>query len=255
MKKSFPSHPSNDKTICRHPSERRMPAYLKIRSNLEQKIEGLQPCARLPPERVLCEEYGVARTTVRQAVLHLEGEGRIFRTRRGRRGWFVAPSVLRYDPKRHKNFFVNATDQGRNPAGAEQRSESCLADDELARLFKLSVGTELFRCSGIAVLDGRRICTESNFLLADAFPGFLRSPYRTPLTQYLEQTFHTEVTQVRFRARVGRLSKTEADELDVVPDTPSLRITRVKADKRGRIVQVDEEAWIASAIEIFIDDI
>ncbi|TWT15614.1 UTRA domain-containing protein [Reyranella sp. CPCC 100927] len=213
---------------------------------------GLTPDSRLPTERALAETLGVARTTIRQAMLYLEGEGRILRTRRGKRGWFVAPPPLRYDPTRHRNTYRNVLEQGRRPSVETLDLAMIAADAVLARLFAVPVGIDLLRKRSIVLIDDRRVCAEQNYLLAEAFPGFLERPFRSPLTTFLEKEYGTVVRQVGFRARAARLSGAEAEALDVVPDTPGLRITRVKTDAAGRIVHVDEEAWIASAIELSV---
>jgi DNA-binding GntR family transcriptional regulator len=233
------------------------PIYLKIRDSLAEQIAAgaLRRGDRLPPERVLSERFGVTRMTVRQAILHLEGEGTVRRTRRARRGWFVAPAPLRYDPARHRNFARNAREQGREPGIEVTGRERVRADAALARLFGVAARTPLFRVAGIYRLEGLEVCAEEVFLLADAVPGFLDRPYSAPLTDFVAREFDLIVQQIGFHARSARLSALEVNALDVVPGTPCVRILRIKADSTGRIVQVDREAWVASAIEFVVGDV
>jgi DNA-binding GntR family transcriptional regulator len=233
------------------------PAYLQIRDAIARRIAtgDLRPGDRLPPERMLGDEFGVTRVTVRQAVLHLEGEGLVRRTKRGRRGWFVVPKPLRYDPAKHKNFDRNAREQGREPGFDLEGRMRVSADAELARLFGVERGTSLIRVSGVGFLDGHQVYAEEIYLLVEAVPGFLDRPYRSPLTDFVAEEFGLVVKQAGFYARSTRLTPAESAALDVVPDTPGLRLTRLKADRNGRIVQVDREAWIASAIEFVVGDL
>lgn len=74
--------------------QRRKPAYLLISDALREKIETgqLRPGDRLPTERELVQEFGVARMTVRHALDILQIEGLIDR-RRGRTGGTFVRSI------------------------------------------------------------------------------------------------------------------------------------------------------------------
>ncbi|MFD0854044.1 GntR family transcriptional regulator, partial [Actinomadura adrarensis] len=66
-----------------------LPYYAQLKQLLIVRLEtGMEPGSRLPGEMTLCEEYGVSRTVVRQALDELEAEGRIVR-RKGQ-GTFAA---------------------------------------------------------------------------------------------------------------------------------------------------------------------
>ncbi len=232
-------------------------AYLKIQDQLIADIaSGLfHDADRLPSERALAERFHVARTTIRQAILHLEGEGRVFRTRRGLRGWFIAPPALCYDPTQHRNFHRNALAQNRVPDAILLGREAVAAEADIARMFGLREGTRLFTLTSIATLEGRKVCFERNFLLPAACPDFVERPFYRPLTGFLEQEYGLFVTQIGFRARAARFSQLQAQALDVTPDTPALHIRRLKAAPDGRIVHADDELWIASAIELIVGSV
>ncbi len=52
------------------------------------------------------DAFGITRMTIRQALFQLEAEGLIYRL--NRRGWFVSPPRLRYDPTANLSFTENA---------------------------------------------------------------------------------------------------------------------------------------------------
>jgi len=66
----------------------------------------LAPQSKLPPERAVGDAFGITRMTIRQALFQLEAEGLIYR--QNRRGWFVSPPRLRYDPTANLSFTENA---------------------------------------------------------------------------------------------------------------------------------------------------
>jgi GntR family transcriptional regulator len=67
-------------------------AYLQVADDVQRRIKTGEIKARLPGERELAEEYGVAYTTVRHAMEVLRERGLII-TRHGR-GTFVKPENL-----------------------------------------------------------------------------------------------------------------------------------------------------------------
>ncbi|MGH2457873.1 MAG: GntR family transcriptional regulator [Chloroflexota bacterium] len=66
-----------------------IPYYYQLEGLLRQQISGglWQPGQQVPSEKQLCEFYAVSRTTVRQAVSHLVGEGLLYHVKG--RGTFV----------------------------------------------------------------------------------------------------------------------------------------------------------------------
>src|SRR5262245_52091234 len=66
-----------------------VPYYAQLKELLIEQLDSAWPAGeRLPGEVALCEQYGVSRTVVRQALDELEAEGRIIR-RKGH-GTFAA---------------------------------------------------------------------------------------------------------------------------------------------------------------------
>ncbi len=68
-------------------------AYIQVANDIASRIEVGEISHKLPAERALAEEYGVAYQTVRHAMKVLRERGLII-TRQGR-GTFVAPQARR----------------------------------------------------------------------------------------------------------------------------------------------------------------
>ncbi|HEY1621184.1 MAG TPA: winged helix-turn-helix domain-containing protein [Streptosporangiaceae bacterium] len=66
-------------------------AYLQVANDIESRIKGGDITLKLPAERHLAQEYGVAYQTVRRSMQVLRDRGLII-TRQGR-GTFVAPAA------------------------------------------------------------------------------------------------------------------------------------------------------------------
>lgn len=72
------------------------------------------PGGKLPSERELGELLGIKRMTLRQALLNLEAESKIFR--KDRKGWFVTQPRFNYSPELSASFQRAAIEQGREPS-------------------------------------------------------------------------------------------------------------------------------------------
>lgn len=67
------------------------------------------PGGKLPSERELGELLGIKRMTLRQALLNLEAESKIFR--KDRKGWFVTQPRFNYSPELSASFQRAAIEQ------------------------------------------------------------------------------------------------------------------------------------------------
>ena len=99
----------------------------------------VSPGSKLPSERELEELLGIKRMTLRQALLYLEGESKIFR--KDRRGWFVALPRFNYSPNSSTSFKQAAMDQGRLPSWGYLAKECvCTAPPEILSLLEVTAG-------------------------------------------------------------------------------------------------------------------
>lgn len=232
-------------------SEGTLPKYLKLRDDLAKDIVSgkVGPGQRLKSERLLSEETGLARMTVRDALLLLEGEGLIYRE--NRKGYFVAPPRLRTDPTQHRNAFRLLQEAGRKAGAETSKAKLKPASQSLAKKLNVAEGEPVITLSGTSLSDGRRVCFEENTLLASRFKGFFDAPFHDPITDFIEDRFGFIPEQTGFRARSTSLRGHVAAILGVAAGTPGLFITRLKSHE-GTVVQVDQEFWLSDAMEVVV---
>lgn len=65
---------------------------------------------KLPSERALSEQFATTRITLQEALGQLEAQGVIYR--QVRRGWFISPPRLIYNPLQRSHFHAMAQQQG-----------------------------------------------------------------------------------------------------------------------------------------------
>jgi DNA-binding GntR family transcriptional regulator len=231
-----------------------IPKYLKLRDDLAADIVAgkYAPGQKLKSERLLSYEFGIARMTVRDALLLLEGEGLIYREKR--RGYFVAPERLSTNPTQHKNAFRLLQEAGREAGAVTQPAIVVAATRSRAAMFGVKEGEPLILLTGTCLSNGRRVCYEENALLASCFEGFFDTEFYDPITDFVYDQFGFVPEQTGFRARTTSLRGRVAKELGVAVGTPGLFITRVKSNG-GTIVQVDREYWLADTMEVVVGDV
>lgn len=98
------------------------------------------PGGKLPSERELGELLGIKRMTLRQALLNLEAESKIFR--KDRKGWFVTQPRFNYSPELSASFQRAAIEQGREPSwGFTEKSRTSDIPQTLAPLIAVTPST------------------------------------------------------------------------------------------------------------------
>ena len=150
---------------------RKVPYYLQIRDHLASQIEmgALRPNARLPSERALSQAFGITRMTARQALLQLEAEGLIHRL--DRRGWFVSPPRLQYDPTLNVSFTENVHSQGRAPGTVLLSQEHTTAAAWDFSHLGVAEGEPLFLIRRMRLIDERPVLVEHLHVNAKRCPG------------------------------------------------------------------------------------
>lgn len=140
------------------------PMYLRIAEGMTEILQsGAYPAGHsLPPERVLCERYGVSRMTLRQAMSILEREG-LIESQRGR-GTFVAPNRLQKQQQELRSFTEEILARG---GRAESRllSFELIAPPPSAReFFGLGGNEKVYEISRLRYKDRMPLAVETALL-------------------------------------------------------------------------------------------
>ncbi|MDH2420296.1 UTRA domain-containing protein [Cobetia amphilecti] len=226
--------------------------YLHLTDRLREQLE--DPDAfeegRLPSERVLAERFDTTRVTLRQALGQLEGEGRIHRS--NRRGWFVSPPRLDYDPTRDSGFNDYVTAQGRRP-----RTEVLLTDVQAyppaAQALGLTAQTPLYHIRRRRFVDERAVLSESMWVVPERAPGLLEEgQFGVSLWAELRGRYGLTLAHRELRFYSESLGEQAARELGVAMGSPGLTVRRATFDEQHRPIGYDEERWLHNALCITV---
>jgi GntR family transcriptional regulator len=130
------------------------PMYLQLKQRIRDDIArlGLEPGAMLPGEHRLCEQFGVSRTVVRQALLQLENQGVIERVKG--KGTFVAqrkvPETLVHTLT---GLYEEVAARGGHVHSHVRRQEVAPADDDVAEALGLAPGTPIVLIERLRFVD------------------------------------------------------------------------------------------------------
>jgi len=232
--------------------DRKVPYYLRLRDHFAAMIEvgTLAPGAKFPPERTLAEEFSITRMTVRQALMRMETEGLVFRE--DRRGWFVSPPRVRYDPTANAGFTESITDQDR-VAGTKVLSKQRIAASQRESAFLgCDIGDPIIVVSRLRKVDGRAVLVEKIYVKAERCPTLLDHPLDQSMTKLMAREFGIVERQAQINMRPTALSEEPARALGIAVGTPGLYLSRTILDQFNEVVEHDEEFWRHDAIDICI---
>lgn len=141
-----------------------IPLYRRIEEDLlAQIMEGqIQPGQVIPPERELCERYGVSRITVRHAIGELETRGYV-RRQQGR-GTFVSRSRIRREMGRLISFSEEMRAQGRQPGSRLLNLQHKPADRSAALLLGLREGEPIWIVERLRLADDEVVSLSTSYL-------------------------------------------------------------------------------------------
>ncbi|AKA24463.1 GntR family transcriptional regulator [Pseudomonas chlororaphis] len=227
------------------------PHYQRIREQIAQDIAGGSPRAdeKFPSERELIERFGCTRVTLRQALQQLEAEGLVYRE--NRRGWYVSPQRIRYDPSRITGFMEYVAAQGRVP-----RTECLLAEQRpagawLARRMGLESADEpVFYLQRRRWIDRRPVLLECNAILASWCPGLLEVDLNTSLTRVLRERFARVQSRCELQIHTSTVNEEQADLLQLSPGSTNVYLERLNFGEDNQPVEFDQEFWRPDALSI-----
>ncbi|SKA62319.1 phosphonate utilization transcriptional regulator PhnR [Enterovibrio nigricans] len=224
--------------------------YVKIKDAIVEQIDAgmLSPRQKLPAERKLAETFDTTRVTLREALSLLESEGRIYRE--DRRGWFISPAPLRYDPTQTLNFTNMALNQGRQPKTELVNAKSILANKQAASLLELQPFSEVFQVNRVRYLDDRPVVYVTNYIRADVFPKLLSYDLANSLTDIYREHYGMVYQSIRYRISTSSLIGAQAQALRATSGTPAMVVERINYNQAGELIDCDIEHWRHDAISI-----
>ncbi|XVV15060.1 GntR family transcriptional regulator [Actinoplanes sp. CA-131856] len=208
------------------PEHGRVPKYYVVKNQLLNLLADLGEGAPLPPERDLAAAYGVARTTLRQAISELVMEGRL-RAHRGRGTFVAAPKLIQ--PLSLGSYTEALREMGRDPSRRVVTVET-LEDDDL--------GGRVLHLERVLLADGEPLGLESTYMPAARFGDLMEGFDATgSLYRHVQARYGIRYAEATERIETVLASPREAALLATNPAQPMLLMQRVSTDESGAPIE------------------
>jgi GntR family transcriptional regulator len=230
------------------------PTAEQVRRQLQEQIASgaLQPGQRLGSERDLAVEFGVSRSSFRQALASLEWEGVIRRVPGRGGGTFVSADKVERDLSRIVGVPALLRDQGFT-AGSQVIGASVLAADaSTANRLHIQPGAFVCEVVRIRLADGSPISLEQVRLPAERFPGLLELSLGGSLYELLEEHYGVRPVEAEERIEVVSATESEAQILGVDTGAPLLSILRTSVDSDGVPIEHSHDLFRADRTRITV---
>ncbi|GHU39733.1 GntR family transcriptional regulator [Bacilli bacterium] len=134
--------------------------YIRIHDEIKHQIETgvFEVGQRLPSERVMAEQFGVSRMTLRQAVTSLVEEGIL--TRYVGSGTYVASDRVREKMRGTTSFTEIIQNLGKTPSSKVLSYQKTKANEVECDKLQLKKGSQIIRMERIRYADDLPICYE-----------------------------------------------------------------------------------------------
>lgn len=224
--------------------------YVKIKDAILEQIESGMFIARqkLPSERTLAETFNTTRVTLREALSLLEAEGLVFRE--DRRGWFISPEPLCYDPTKTLNFTNMALEQHRVPKTELLNAKRILAPKKALSLLNLPPFSEVYQVNRVRYLEDRPVVYVTNYIRVDLFPKLMEFDLSSSLTDIYREHYHVRYQKTRYRVSTSSLLGESVQALRATSGSPAMMIERVNYNQHGELIDCDIEYWRHDALHI-----
>lgn len=206
---------------------------------------------RLPSERALSEQFSTTRITLREALGHLEAQGLIYRE--VRRGWFVSPPRIIYNPLQRSHFHAMAKDQGRSAQTEVIDARHRVASNTVCQKLLLPPASDVICIRRLRYIDKRPVLYVEHYLNPLYFSGILDADLTSSLTDLYASRYDIHYGRVRFDMVPTLLTKEASHALKVASGSPALFITRTNRDQHDRVIDCDLEYWRYDALHIDVE--
>ena len=213
------------------------PKYLAVREHLRRRVSALPERTVLPPEPLLCAQYGVSRITLRRAVDGLVADGHLVREQG--RGTYVSRPSVRHEYResfvhRIAGFNSVMTEQGAQVGTSVLTQRIVPAPTAVATELSLAVAEDVVELERLRSVDGAPNHVAHSFLPARLYPRAAEEDFsQGSLYEFLRREYGADLAHARIVVDVGTAAPDEAELLRIVAGSPLLVVRTTVRDSAG----------------------
>jgi GntR family transcriptional regulator len=195
---------------------------------------------RMPPERQLCQEFGVSTITMRRAVGTLVAEGLVARLQ-GKGTFVTSDHAIVQGPPQLTSFTEDLRQRGWQPSARVVAIETRRADASASTKLGLPSGASVTILRRVRLANGLPVAFQNAYVPALQFPGLERFDFtHESLYDVLTRHYGVKPATATDIYRAGQVAEDEADLLEVPAGSAAFRVERLTTDSTGRRIELVE---------------
>ncbi len=215
-----------------------IPMYFQLKNIILEEIKNwhLKPGDLLPTELELVEAFNLSRTTVRQAVIELVGEGYLYRVKG--KGTFVAKPKLVQDFMRTIESYAEQMKRLKLTPGTKVlKNELVFADEEVASALGVKAGDEVVLLRRLRFANDEPIVVLDTYLI-DACAGIVHMDMeKNGMYDYLSRSRDTKIKRVVRQFEAIAATGETAGQLQIEMGSPIQKVTTIGFNQDGKPIE------------------
>lgn len=209
------------------------PLYLQVKAWMLAQIDSgsFLPHRRIPSERALSERFGISRMTVRQALLELIQEGRLY-SRIGK-GTFIAEPPILQPLRGLTGFSEDMRSRGLVPSSRVLRAEIVPVPAQSRLALRLRTGEPVLALQRLRLADGQPLTIETAHLSFAGIDRLVTMDLSHSLYDLLRTEFAIVPASAEMEAVARRGRPQELALLEMPDDIAVLALERTTFDLTG----------------------
>ena len=200
-----------------------IPLYHQLKEIFEDHIASGEwaPDALIPNELELCQQYGVSRGPVRQALDRLVQEGKV--SRKQGKGTFVLPPKIEGELAGFYSFTTLIEQKGLQHSARTLSFERLTASGSPARLLEMAPDAPMYKIRRLRLANGEPLILETLYLPEAVCPGLRRDDLAAaPLYTLMSNRYGVNLLRARQFFEPALADPYEAEILGLQPGAPVL---------------------------------
>lgn len=216
-----------------------IPYYYQLIEIIKDNVRAgvWMPGDRIPSEMELCEQFGVSRTVVRQALRELETENIIIK-RKGK-GTFVAkPKIHEGLIQKLTGFYHDMVERGMEPKTKVLYQEIVPANKKIADYLDVPVGTEVVEIERLRYIHDEPIQLTTTYIPLNLSPKLVGVDLtHRSLYEYLESENGISLYRGKRYIEAVLANQEEAELLEISEGDPLVLIDSISYTKTGQVME------------------
>jgi len=221
-----------------------IPLYYQLEKIIEDQISTgvFKPGEKIPSESALCSQYGISRTTVRQAISELVNIGKLVRAQG--KGTFVADLRVIKPLYKLSGFTEDMHTQGLIPHSKVLKLSPMIPPIHITRALKIK------EREAVILVQRLRYAGDDLMALADCYYPFHRFSElleedlaNNSLYHLLINKYDTIPSISIFNIKAMKCPREVADLLQITPSDPILYLYETVHDQNDRVFEYSEEYY------------